>query len=38
MNLNHICKIPLQESSYSVGGSVNWYNHYWEQYGGFLKN
>ena len=23
---------------YVVGGSVNWYNHYGEQYGGSLKN
>ena len=23
--------------SYSVGGNVNWYSHYGEQYGGSLK-
>ena len=22
----------------AVGGNVNWYSHYGEQYGGFLKN
>ena len=26
-----------RESSYTVGGNVNWYNHYREQYGGTLK-
>ena len=26
-----------REPSYSVGGNVNWYNHYGEQYGGSLK-
>ena len=25
------------EPSYTVGGNVNWYNHYGEQYGGSLK-
>ena len=25
-----------RESSCVVGGNVNWYNHYGEQYGGFL--
>ena len=24
------------EPSYAVGGNVNWYSHYGEQYGGFL--
>ena len=24
--------------SYTVGGNVNWYSHYGEQYGGSLKN
>ncbi len=27
-----------REPSYTVGGNVNWYNHYGEQYGGNLKN
>ena len=22
---------------YTVGGNINWYSHYGEQYGGFLK-
>ena len=26
-----------REPSYTVGGSVNWYSHYGEQYGGSLK-
>ena len=26
-----------KELSYIVGGNVNWYNHYGEQYGGSLK-
>ena len=26
------------EPSYTVGGNVNWYIHYGEQYGGSLKN
>ena len=26
------------EPSCTVGGNVNWYNHYGEQYGGSLKN
>ena len=26
-----------RESSYTVGGNVNWYRHYGEQYGGSLK-
>ena len=25
------------EPSYTVGRNVNWYSHYGEQYGGFLK-
>ena len=28
----------LQEASCSVGGNVNWYNHYEGQDGGFLQN
>ena len=27
-----------REPSYAVGGNVNWYGHYGEQYGGSLKN
>ena len=27
-----------RETSYTVGGNVNWYSHYAEQYGGPLKN
>ena len=27
-----------EKPCYTVGGSVNWYSHYGEQYGGFLKN
>ena len=26
-----------RESSYTVGGNVNWYSHYGEQFGSFLK-
>ena len=26
-----------REPSYTVGGNVNWYSHYGEQYGGSLK-
>ena len=29
--------LPL-EPSCTVGGNVNWYSHYGEQYGGSLKN
>ena len=27
-----------REPSYTVGGNVNWYSHYGEQYAGSLKN
>ena len=27
-----------REPSCTVGGNVNWYSHYGEQYGGSLKN
>ena len=30
--------VEKRESSYAVGGSVNWCNHYGRQYGDFLKN
>ena len=26
--------VEKRESSFTVGGNVNWYNHYGEQYGG----
>ena len=29
--------VERREPSYTVGGNVNWYNHYGEQYGGSLK-
>ena len=30
--------VEKREPSYTVGGNVNWHNHYEEQYGGSLKN
>ena len=30
--------VEKREPSYTVGGNVNWYNHYGERYGGSLKN
>ena len=30
--------VEKREPSYTVGGYVNWYRHYGEQYGGALKN
>ena len=30
--------VEKRDPSYTVGGNVNWYNHYGEQYGGSLKN
>ena len=30
--------VEKREHSYTVGGSINWYSHYEEQYGGSLKN
>ena len=30
--------VEKRESSYTVGGNVNWYIHYGEQYGGSLKS
>ena len=29
--------VDKRETSYTVGGNVNWYDHYGEQYGGSLK-
>ena len=29
--------VEKRKPSYMVGGNVNWYNHYGEQYGGSLK-
>ena len=30
--------VKKRESSYTIGGNVNWYRHYGEQYGGSLNN
>ena len=30
--------VEKREPCCTVGGNVNWYSHYGEQYGGFLKN
>ena len=30
--------VEKTEPSYTVGGNVNWYNHYGIQYGGTLEN
>ena len=30
--------VEKREPSCTVGGNVNWYNHYGEQYGGSLKH
>ena len=30
--------VEKKEPSYTVGGNLNWYNRYEEQYGGSLKN
>ena len=30
--------VEKREPSYTVGGNVNWYSHYGEQYGGSLKS
>ena len=30
--------VEKREPSYTIGGNVNWYSHYAEQYGGSLKN
>ena len=30
--------VEKREPSYTVGGNVNWYNHYEEQYGGSSEN
>ena len=30
--------VERRESSYTVGGNVNWYSHYGEQNGGATKN
>ena len=29
--------VEKNESSYTVGGNLNWYNHYGEQYGNSFK-
>ena len=36
--LKHPIGVEKREASYTVGGNVNWYSHYGEQYGGSLKN
>ena len=30
--------VEKREPSCTIGGNVNWYSHYWEQYGGSFKN
>ena len=30
--------VKKRELSYTVGGNVNWYNHYGKQYGGSSEN
>ena len=30
--------VEKRKHSYTVGGNVNWYSHYGEQYGVSLKN
>ena len=30
--------VEKREPSYTVGGNVNWYSHYGEEYGGSLRN
>ena len=30
--------VEKREPSYTVGGNVNWYSNYGEQYGGSFKN
>ena len=30
--------VGKREPSYTVGGNVNWYSHYGEQYGGSVRN
>ena len=30
--------VEKKEPSHNVGGNVNWYSHYGEQYGSSLKN
>ena len=30
--------VEKREPSYTVGGNVNWYSHYGDQYGDSLKN
>ena len=40
MSTNSKCwrRFGERESSYAVGGNVNWYSHFGEQCGGFLRN
>ena len=30
--------VEKREPSYTIGGNVNWYSHYGDQYGSSLKN
>jgi len=30
--------VEKREPSHTVGGNINWYGHYGEQYGGSLEN
>jgi len=30
--------VDKRKPSYIVGGNVNWYSHYWKQYGDYFKN
>ena len=36
-NINVGEGVEKKESSYTIGGNVNWYNYYGEQYGGSLR-
>ena len=34
---NKCWSVKKREPSYTMGGNVNWFSHYGEQYGGSLK-
>ena len=36
--INTVEDVGKRKHSYTVGGNVNWWNHYRELYGGSLKN
>ena len=38
VNNNAEERVEKKEPAYTVGGNVNWYSHYGEEYGGSLKN